>query len=69
MTAWRCGSRKDTVARVKSSSPANKTNPIGKIALSCQLTRTELKGDSSFCDDSADLKWPFLPCLRGAAVA
>jgi hypothetical protein len=54
---------------VKSSSPANKTNPIGKIALSCQLTRTELKGDSSFCDDSADLKWPFLPCLRGAAVA
>src|SRR5450756_646702 len=54
-TAWRSGSRKDTVARMKSSSPASSTNPTGKTALSCQLTRTELNPTSSTCDEPADI--------------
>src|SRR5580700_10600193 len=46
-TAWRSGSRRDTVARVKRSNPASRTKPTGRIALSCQLTRTELRWNSS----------------------
>src|ERR1700692_204438 len=55
-TAWRSGSWRDSVARVKSNSPASNTKPTGKIALSCQLTRTE--DSRKFSDDeSSGVVW------------
>src|ERR1035437_2339331 len=53
-TAWRSGSRKDTVASVNSSSPASSTSPTGRMALSCQLKRMEPNRMSSRCDEPRD---------------
>src|SRR5579872_42420 len=46
---------------MKSSSPASRTNPTGSIALSCQLTCTELNPKSSTCERSAGIVRGLLP--------